>query len=110
MTDYGPTIPLMRFFERETRHGKSYLVGRLGLAKVVIFKTGDVSDTGTPIWNAFVQEAPQKAVQPSADASEATAHRNARRPRPPRRLPADQQLEQNPEPSRTGTFDDPIPF
>src|SRR5258705_12545050 len=58
--NYGPTVPLCRLYERISKSGNHYLTGRLGAAKVVVLKSSDTTDDGTPIWNVLLQEAPAK--------------------------------------------------
>jgi hypothetical protein len=56
--NYGPSIPLTRLYERVSKNGNHYLVGRLGAAKIVILKSQDVTDEGVPIWNVLLSEGP----------------------------------------------------
>jgi hypothetical protein len=65
MSDYPPSVPLCRLYERTSRKGTHYLTGRLGAAKIVVLKSSETTDDGTPIWNVLMQEAPPKQ---SADA------------------------------------------
>ena len=46
MTDYGASIPLAKLFERTSKKGNLYLAGRIGLAKVVLFTTDEVTLEG----------------------------------------------------------------
>ena len=50
-----PKIPLTQMFERTGASGKRYLVGRMGLLKLLIVPSGEVS-RGDPVWQAFVFE------------------------------------------------------
>jgi hypothetical protein len=53
---YGPSIPLCRLYERVSKSGNAYLVGRLGAAKITILKSA------AAIWNVLLQEgSPAKA-------------------------------------------------
>lgn len=66
--DYPPSIPLMRLYERTSRKGTHYLTGRLGAAKVVVLKSSETTEDGTPIWNVLVSPTPPK---PAPDAAQA---------------------------------------
>jgi len=50
-----PHVALTQVFERVNRHGRRYLVGRLGGAKLIIVPTNEVS-RGEPVWKVFLGE------------------------------------------------------
>ena len=52
-----PKIPLTELFERTGASGTRYLVGRMGLLKLLIVPSGEVS-RGNPVWQAYVFEGP----------------------------------------------------
>jgi hypothetical protein len=111
MTDYGPSITLARLYERVSAKGNHYLVGRIGLVKVAILKSGEVSEAGHPIWNVVLQQAPAAPTQ-SEDAevgqTEAKSqHRGARR-KPRRRKPQEEHDTGNVAPIN-GKPDDEVP-
>jgi hypothetical protein len=51
----GPSIALSQLYERTSRSGRRYLVGRLGSAKVFVVATGADSH-GNPIWQMYLGE------------------------------------------------------
>jgi hypothetical protein len=57
-SNYGPSIPLTRLYERVSKSGNHYLTGRLGAARISILKSQELTDDGTPIWNVLLQEGP----------------------------------------------------
>jgi len=65
-SDHPPSIPLTRLFERTSKKGTHYLTGRLGAAKIVVLKSNDTTDDGTPIWNVLLSPAPPKPATESA--------------------------------------------
>lgn len=60
MADYAPTVTLARLYETTSKNGNIYMRGRMGMANVVLLKSKEVSDSGQPIWNLVVSEAPRK--------------------------------------------------
>lgn len=70
MTDYGPSLKAARLYERTSPKGNSYLAGRWGALKVAVVKTRDVSETGEPIWQLLLSEAPRPARILPADEPE----------------------------------------
>jgi hypothetical protein len=57
MSDYGDQVTLGRLYEKVSKKsGNTYLVGRLGMAKIAILKSKDTSDNGDAIWNIVISE------------------------------------------------------
>ena len=52
-----PKLPLGPVYERTNKHGDRYLVGRLGLMKLLIVPTDEISK-GDRVWQAFVAQGP----------------------------------------------------
>jgi hypothetical protein len=50
-----PHVALAQVFERVNRKGQRYLVGRIGIAKLLIVPSGEVS-RGEPVWQVFLGE------------------------------------------------------
>jgi hypothetical protein len=50
-----PHVALGQLFERTNRRGQRYLVGRLGIAKLLIVPSGEVS-RGEQIWKIYLGE------------------------------------------------------
>jgi hypothetical protein len=50
-----PHVALGQVFERVNKRGEKYLVGRLGIAKLLIVPSGEVS-RGEAIWKIFLGE------------------------------------------------------
>jgi hypothetical protein len=57
MSDYGPQVKLARLYEKTSKTGNQYFVGRLGLAKVAVLKSKEVAEDGSPMWDVLLQEA-----------------------------------------------------
>ncbi len=62
-----------RLFEKTSKGGNQYFQGRLGGAKVLIFKTRERADDGSPIWElkfaaAPAKKEPQRPLQREAEA------------------------------------------
>jgi hypothetical protein len=66
MNNFPPSVPLARLFEKRSRKGTKYFVGRLGLGKIVLLQSDEISESGEPIWILQAQEPaakpPMKAV------------------------------------------------
>jgi hypothetical protein len=60
MSDYGPQVKLARLYEKTSKTGNQYFVGRLGMAKVAILKSKEVAEDGSPMWDVLLQEAPSE--------------------------------------------------
>jgi hypothetical protein len=54
--DYPPPVPLARLYEKRSRKGAQYFVGHLGLGKIVLLQSDEISESGEPIWTLQVQE------------------------------------------------------
>src|ERR1700687_3176160 len=60
MSDYGPQVKLARLYEKTSKTGNQYFVGRLGMAKVAVLKSKEVAEDGSPMWDVLLQEAPNE--------------------------------------------------
>ena len=60
MTEYPPSVPLARLYERTSKKGNTYLSGYMGLAKVTALKSNETDKDGNPIWHLLVAESPQR--------------------------------------------------
>lgn len=76
---YPPSIEVARLYKRTSARGTEYLTGRLGLAKLVILPTGEVTDDGAEIFKVLMQQAPAKPAERSGEFFEAM--KNAREDR-----------------------------
>jgi hypothetical protein len=56
MNVYNPSVPLARLYEKNSKKGVQYFVGRMGLCKVVLLRSQELSESGEPIWLLSVQE------------------------------------------------------
>lgn len=99
---YGPSITVARLYERVSKNGNHYLVGRMGMAKIAILKSADTTDDGVPIWNIVLQEAPRNDHR--ADESDHAEQRETSL-----RTASGHQPESRPrrQPSERRSFDDP---
>lgn len=98
---YGPSITIARLYERVSKSGNHYLVGRMGMAKIAILKSSEMTDDGVPIWNVVLQEAPKPEPR---DGDADSRARPERKPTSSRRFDAEAVERQ-----RT-TMNDEIPF
>ena len=80
-----PSVVVCRLYERTSRGGKTYLVGRIGSARAVLLQDEPTAD-GTPVWCLFLQEALPK------DTSDRTPARSSRVARPRRAQPGQSAL------------------
>ena len=53
----SPKLPLGSLYERAGKCGRRYLVGRLGMMKLLVVSTGETS-RGNPVWECFLTEGP----------------------------------------------------
>jgi hypothetical protein len=77
MRDHDEPITVCKLYEKTSKHGNTYFQGRWGNAKVLLFKTKDVSDSdGSPIWELkLAQAAPyEKKEQPASVPPPALEH------------------------------------
>lgn len=72
---YGPQIQACRLYECESKSGNTYFRGRWGSMSVVMLKSKEIApDSGAPIWNLLLSEAPQ--AQPRQEPKNVTPHVN----------------------------------
>jgi hypothetical protein len=93
MSDYGPQVKLARLYEKKSKTGNQYFIGRLGMAKVAVLKSKEVAEDGSPMWDVLLQEASsEQRRKPEAREEaqpEATAPAAAAAPYSAKRLPDD---------------------
>lgn len=53
---YPPSISACRLYQRVSANGRPYLVGTLGGVSVTVLATGEVSESGQPIWELKFSE------------------------------------------------------
>jgi hypothetical protein len=53
-------VKLARLYEKTSKTGNQYFVGRLGMAKVAVLKSKEVAEDGSPMWDVLLQEAPNE--------------------------------------------------
>lgn len=76
MSNFPPSVPLTRLYERVSKRGNHYLVGRLGLAKITVLKTSELDNDGNSVWTLLAAEAPPRSdatagdTEPSASGQE----------------------------------------
>lgn len=54
----GPTIPLATLYERISAKGETYLAGRMGHTKVLVFGTDERGDEGQRIFQLVLADGP----------------------------------------------------
>ena len=93
-------VKLGRLYEKTSAKGTRYFVGRLGLARVLMFPSRETADNGDPMWDLYLQEVEDPRPRPVA--GEMPTRRPARaRPE----TPAD-----DGEPFHDDPLDDVLPF
>jgi hypothetical protein len=60
MADYGESIRAFRLYEKTSKSGNTYLVGRWGSAKVAVLKSREVADDGSAMWDVLFSPAPER--------------------------------------------------
>jgi hypothetical protein len=95
MTHYGPIIKAARHYERRSKNGNIYLVGRGGPLRIAV-PSKHTGENGEPHWQLLLSEAPPKADSSDCDK---------------KRQPI-VELEGTPKaaPDAACCLDDPIPF
>ncbi len=92
-------VKLGRLYEKVSAKGTRYFVGRLGLARVLLFQSRETADNGDPIWDLYLEEVEDTRPRPLQ--GERPRRRAERRePEPP-----DQD-----EPFHDDPLDDVLPF
>lgn len=77
-------VPLARLYEKKSaRTGATYYVGRLGLARVLLFRDRDQPEEGDPIWNLLLEPI-EESAPPTAPAPSRAPNRKPRQPRQPK--------------------------
>jgi hypothetical protein len=74
---FPPSILACRLYQRVSANGRPYLVGSLGGLTVAVLATGEVSESGQPIWEMKFSE------RQSPDASRSYGQSYPPRPRAP---------------------------
>jgi hypothetical protein len=111
---YGPQVQIARLYECKSQStGNTYFRGRLGGASITLLKSRDVApDSGAPIWNLLVQEAPAKAAsegEPQRDPNRTNTQR-AREARPGDVDRAQRAQNQPMQGKQRSDLDDQMPF
>ena len=93
-------VKLGRLYEKTSTRGTRYFVGRLGLARVLMFQSRETADDGGAIWELYLEEV--EDPRPRSSQGERPAQRPARaRPEPP---------DQDEPPFHDDPLDDVLPF
>jgi len=103
MSDYGPSIKVARVFEKTSKSGNRYFIGRWGGARIVLLKSKDAAEDGPPIWDVLLQEAPAK----SDDKPQERPQREPSNETKPTPSAADERAKRD---YARPSLDDPIPF
>jgi hypothetical protein len=74
MSNFPASLPLAKLYERTSKKGSQYFVGRLGLARVTLLRSTEVSESGDQVWTLLLQEPPS---QPQAPAKTTASARRA---------------------------------
>lgn len=77
-------VPLCRLYEKTSaRTGATYFVGRLGMARALLFKDRDQPDEGDAVWNLLVEPTEETPIAAPASSSTRSPNRKPREPRKP---------------------------
>jgi len=61
MSNYSPQITVAKLYERQSRRGSTYMLGRMGMVNVVLVQSEEVSDSGQRIWHLKISEPAPRA-------------------------------------------------
>jgi len=67
---FGPQIVLGVLYEKKSARGSTCFVGRLGRAKIAILRSREVTESGDPVWEIRLEQAPDRPLKPAAVATE----------------------------------------
>lgn len=56
MSNYGPQITVAKLYERQSKRGSTYMLGRMGMVNVVLVQSDEVSDSRQRIWHLKISE------------------------------------------------------
>ncbi len=56
----APKVKLGTLYEKTSKAGRRYFVGRLGAARILLFSTGEATEDGTPIWELLAEQAEER--------------------------------------------------
>jgi hypothetical protein len=59
-TNYSPSFPLTRLYRKQSKDGRTFFAGRLGIARLALLKFNDTADDGGEIWTLMISEAPKR--------------------------------------------------
>lgn len=78
-------VPIARLYEKQSaRTGATYFVGRLGMARALLFKDRDQPDDGDAVWNLLLEPI-EETTTPTAATASSPARSPNRKPRQPRK-------------------------
>jgi hypothetical protein len=73
VSNFPPSVPLAKLYEKQSQKGTQYFVGRLGAAKVIFLKTQETSESGEAVWQLSVQQPAQSPARAPAEAVQRAA-------------------------------------
>ena len=79
----APKVKLGTLYEKTSKAGRRYFVGRFGAARILLFSTGETTEDGTPIWELLAEQAEERQAngsRPARTSSPAPAPRQDRQP------------------------------
>ncbi len=63
----APKIKPGTLYEKTSKAGRRYFVGRLGAARILLFSTGETTEDGTPIWELLAEQAEERPTTAKPD-------------------------------------------
>ena len=88
MTNHSESIRAFRLYEKTSKNGNTYLVGRWGGAKVAVLKSREVADDGRAMWDVLLSPAPERQ-KPEARSQPERPSEDASTPPDPAPVPSD---------------------
>ena len=73
----NPSFPVCKLYEKTSKAGNAYFVGRWGGAKVTVLKSRETADDGGAIWNVMLSEAAPYQPRGNGTASNLSAQPDA---------------------------------
>ena len=64
----APKVKLGTLYEKTSKAGRRYFVGRFGAARILLFSTGETTEDGTPVWELLAEQAEERQANGSRPA------------------------------------------
>ena len=64
----APKVKLGTLYEKTSKAGRCYFVGRFDAARILLFNTGETTEDGTPVWELLAEQAEERQANGSRPA------------------------------------------